>query len=139
MNSFSALRKATPVLVVERIEPVLEFWNKLGVKAVTEVPGGDGLVFVILAAAGIEIMYQTAASVREDLIASASDAAAFRSDLQQATLYIEVDDIGAVEGRLSGERLVLPRRKTFYGATEVGYADPPGNIMIFAERQTEGA
>jgi hypothetical protein len=139
MNASSALRKATPVLVVEHIEPVLGFWNKLGVKAVTEVPGDGGLAFAILAAAGFEIMYQTAASVREDLIASASDPAAFRSGPQQATLYVEVDDIGAVVDSLRGERLVLPQRETFYGAIEVGYADPAGNIVVFAERRAERA
>jgi len=79
VDPISLLRKATPVLVVERIEPVLGFWHKVGMKAVTEVPGEGGLVFVILAAAGLEIMYQTAASVRTDLIASSCDPGAFRS------------------------------------------------------------
>jgi hypothetical protein len=27
----------------------------------------------------------------------------------------------------------MPRRTTFYGSTEVGYADPAGNIVVFAE------
>jgi len=135
VDPISLLRKATPVLVVERIEPVLGFWHKVGMKAVTEVPGEGGLVFVILAAAGLEIMYQTAASVRTDLIASSCDPGAFRSGPQQSTLYVEVAGIAAVEPQLQGERLVMPRRKTFYGAVEVGYADPAGNIVVFAERQ----
>jgi len=49
----SLLRKATPVLIVDRIEPVLPFWTKLGLTATTEVPdqnATDGrLAFVILA------------------------------------------------------------------------------------------
>ena len=28
----------------------------------------------------------------------------------------------------------MPRRTTFYGATEVAYADLAGNIIVFAER-----
>ena len=38
MVPIAALRKATPVMVVERIEPVIPFWKKLGVTATTEVP-----------------------------------------------------------------------------------------------------
>lgn len=135
MGPVTALRKVTPVLVVEKIEPVLGFWKKLGVAVATEVPSDNGLVFVILAAEGLEVMYQTVVSVREDLIASASDPQAFRSSPQQSTLYVEVSDLAQVERGLQGERLVLPRRQTFYGAVEVGFADPAGNIIVFAQRQ----
>jgi hypothetical protein len=27
----------------------------------------------------------------------------------------------------------MPKRSTFYGSTEIGYADPAGNIVVFAE------
>jgi hypothetical protein len=125
------------VLIVERIEPVLSFWEKLGIKPGVQVPdesAGDGrLAFVILAAEGIEVMYQTVASIKGDMVASASDKAAFRTEPQQATLYIEVSDLSQVERNLQGERLVMPKRKTFYGASELGYADAAGNIVIFSE------
>ena len=69
----SLLTKATPVLVVDSIEPVLPFWRKVGLTPTTEVPDGSGrLAFVILAAAGVEIMYQTATSVKDDLVQAAS-------------------------------------------------------------------
>jgi N-methylhydantoinase A/oxoprolinase/acetone carboxylase beta subunit len=94
----------------------------------------DGrLAFPILAAEGIEVMYQTVVSITGDTVASASDKTAFRTEPQQATLYIEVADLAQVESKLSSERLVMPKRKTFYGATELGYADPAGNIVIFSE------
>jgi predicted enzyme related to lactoylglutathione lyase len=134
MDPVTTLRKVTPVLVVEKIEPVAAFWRKLGVPPTTEVPSGDGLVFAIFCAAGVEIMYQTAASVQEDLVGAASDKEAFRPGPQQSTLYIEVGNLADVESRLQAERLVMPRRTTFYGATEVAYADPAGNIIVFAER-----
>ena len=77
------LRKSTPVLMVERIEPVLEFWQRVGVAKVMDVPEGEGtaarLGFAILAGSGIEVMYQTATSVAADLVASASDRDAFRT------------------------------------------------------------
>lgn len=130
----SLLRKATPVLVVDRIEPVLPFWKKVGVTPTTEVPGASGqLAFVILTAAGIEIMYQTAASVREDLVKSATVKDAFRAVPQQTTLFVEVSRVAEVAAHLDGELVVMPERKTFYGSTEIGYADPAGNIVVFAE------
>ena len=133
----SLLRKATPVLVVDRIEPVLPFWTKLGLTATTEVPdqnATDGrLAFVILAGEAVEVMYQTAASVKEDLVKSASVKDAFRATPQQTTLYVEVDKLADVESQLLGELVVMPQRKTFYGSTEIGYADPAGNIVVFSE------
>jgi hypothetical protein len=133
----TTLRKATPVLVVERIEPVIPFWKKLGVTITTEIPDGtadDGrLAFVIFAAEGFEIMYQTTDSIKEDLLKSASVKDAFRTDLQQTTLFVEVSQLSDVESKLRDERLIMPRRTTFYGSTEVGYADPAGNIVVFAE------
>jgi hypothetical protein len=136
----TVLRKATPVLIVDRIEPVIPFWRKLGLAATTEVPDGnanDGrLAFVILAADGLEIMYQTTDSIKEDLLKSASVKEAFRSGPQQTTLYVEVSQLAEVERQLAEEKLVVPRRTTFYGSVEVGYADPAGNIIVFAEHHS---
>ena len=129
--------KTTAVLIVDRVEPVLPFWSKLGITPGVQVPdeaAKDGrLAFVILSAEGLEVMYQTVASITGDTVASATDKKAFRLEPQQATLYIEVGDLAQVESQLKGERLIMPRRKTFYGATEAGYADPAGNIVIFSE------
>lgn len=131
------VKKSTPVLVVERIEPALEFWKKVGLEKVTEVPEGEGamarLGFAILAGPGIEVMYQTSTSVEADLVAAASDRAAFRKGPQQATLFVEVASIAEVEKALAGERLVMPFRTTFYGAKELGYSDRAGNVVVFAE------
>lgn len=137
MTSANVLRKATPVLIVDRIEPVLPFWKKLGLAPVVEVPdesAKDGrLGFAILATEGLEIMYQTAASVAGDLLKSMSVKGAFRAEPQQVTLYVEVTQLADVESKLRGERLIMPRRTTFYGAHELGYADPAGNVVIFSE------
>jgi hypothetical protein len=130
----SLLTKATPVLVVDSIEPVVPFWRKVGLTPTTEVPDGSGrLAFVILAAAGVEIMYQTAASVKDDLVKAASVKDAFRASPQQTTLFMEVASLSEVESRLQGELVIMPKRSTFYGSTEIGYADPAGNIVVFAE------
>jgi hypothetical protein len=131
------------VLIVERIEPALPFWEKLGLKVTTKVPdeqAGDGrLAFVILAADGIEVMYQTVASVQADLQGSAMVKEAFPSQPQQTCLFIEVSDLASVEARLEGEQLVMPRRTTFYGMAESAYREPSGNILVFAQPVARGA
>jgi hypothetical protein len=78
-------------------------------------------------------MYQTAASIRADLVKSASVKDAFRTGPQQVTLYVEVSSLADVERALGAEGLIMPRRTTFYGATEAGYLDPAGNIVVFSE------
>jgi hypothetical protein len=77
--------------------------------------------------------------VRDDLVKPASGKDAFRATPQQITLYLEVSELSEVETRLQGESLVMPRRKTFYGSTETGYADPAGNIVVFAEHERRDA
>ena len=121
------LKKLTPVLLVESIEPCLHFWEKLGFSRTVEVPHGDHLGFVILVNGYVEVMYQTVASVKEDIPPLAA------APLRGAFLYIEVDDLDAIERALSGAPLVVPRRKTFYGADEVIVLEPGGNTITLAQ------
>jgi hypothetical protein len=48
-------------------------------------------------------------------------------------LFVEVPDIDAIAAALDGENIVMPRRKTFYGATEIGYHEPGGHYVTFAQ------
>ncbi len=123
-------RKLTPVLVVEAIEPVLAFWSALGFGRTVELPADDGrLGFVILARDGLEVMYQTLASVRAD-----EPAVADRVGAGSAALFIEVADLDAVQRLLPAdcERLVA-ERQTFYGARETIVREPGGHVVTFAE------
>ena len=121
------IKKLTPVLYVEEIEPCLDLWvNRLGFARTVEVPEGDKLGFVTLAKDGVEVMYQSRASVAKDVPAFA------KRKLGQANLYLEVNDLPAVEHAVKGIKLALAKRKTFYGATEIGVQDPAGNVIIFA-------
>ncbi len=43
-----------------------------------------------------------------------------------------------VAAALGDTEYVVPRRKTFYGADEIGVREPGGNIVIFAQFGTEG-
>jgi uncharacterized glyoxalase superfamily protein PhnB len=128
------VKKLTPVLYVESIEPCLDLWVKrLGFEKTVEVPEGDKLGFVILVKDGVELMYQSRASVAKDIPAFAT------RTLGQTNLFIEVEDLAAVERAVKGLKLALPKRKTFYGSTEIGVQDPAGNVVIFAEMGAEEA
>lgn len=123
------MKKITPVLFVEAIEPSLEFWvSRLGFQKAVEVPHGDRLGFVLLTHDGAEVMLQTWASLGEDLPAIAALPRGTSN-----TLYVDVPDFEAVRKRLEGCEVLIPVRKTFYGATEIGVREPGGHIVLFAE------
>jgi hypothetical protein len=55
------------------------------------------------------------------------------SPMRGSMLYIDVEDIDAVEKALKGIPHVIPRRTTFYGADEVIVREPGGNSVAFAQ------
>jgi uncharacterized glyoxalase superfamily protein PhnB len=123
------IKKSTPVLFVDAIEPSLPFWQeRLGFERTVEVPDGDRLGFVILTKGAVELMYQTVAMLKKD---SAAHAAIFHND--KSFLFIEVEDLDAVATALSGFEIVMARRETFYGSTEIGYREPGGHFVTFAQ------
>ena len=123
------VKKLTPVLVVDEIEPALKFWvERLGFTKTVEVPHGDGLGFVILVQDGVELMYQTRASVKDDMPSVAREMKG-----RSVVLFFEVADLAAIEKALKGVEVVVPRRQTFYGMDEIGVREPGGNIVIFAQ------
>ena len=126
------MKKLSPVLVVEEIEPVLPFWmERLGFEKTVEVPEGDRIGFVILKKDAVEVMYQTRKSIQNDVPALA------RHPLRGSSLFIEVEDLDAVAEALRGIDLITPRRKTFYGADEVIVREPAGNVVTFAEFESQ--
>ncbi len=120
------MKKLTPVVYVEEIEPVLEFWTKLGFEVTSKVPEGDRLGFVILQSGAVEVMYQTRVSVEND-VPSLVDI-----PMGGNLLFIQVDDLDAVEAAVEGAEVTFPRRTTFYGAEEIGVREPGGNAVTFA-------
>jgi uncharacterized glyoxalase superfamily protein PhnB len=123
------VKKMTPVLFVNEIEPVLPFWvDRLGFQKTAEVPEGNKLGFVILQKGNVEVMYQTYASVDKDMPAIAQ---AVRKG--SAFLYVEVENLNAVIEATKGVEVYLPVRTTFYGAKEIGVKDPAGHFITFAQ------
>jgi uncharacterized glyoxalase superfamily protein PhnB len=122
------VKRITPVLFVKEIEPVLPFWvEKLGFTKTIEVPHGNQLGFVALQKGNTEVMYQSYASVAEDmpLIAETRKGPTF--------LYIEVDNLEAVLRALKDAKIVQPERTAFYGMREVGFQEPGGHYVTFAQ------
>lgn len=126
------MKKVTPLMFVEHIEPSLPFWvDRLGFEITVEVPEGDRLGFVILKKNDVEIMYQTKESVRSDIPALTEN------PMGGSFLFVEVEDLDAVESALQGIEPVVPRRKTFYGADEFIVREPAGNVVTFAQFASE--
>ncbi|HEY2821488.1 MAG TPA: VOC family protein [Candidatus Acidoferrum sp.] len=124
------VKRITPVLFVQAIEPVLPFWvDALGFEKTIEVPAGDKLGFVALQKDDTEVMYQTYASLGEDmpLIAEAAKKG-------PTFLYIEVDNLDATHAALKNYKVTMPERTAFYGMREVGIQDPAGHYLTFAQR-----
>jgi hypothetical protein len=127
------IRKITPVMVVDAIEPCLDFWKRLGFVVTVEVAHEGALGFVILAKGAAELMYQTRASVAADVpdIAGAPYA-------EHTPLFVEVEDVAATRHALKGYPLIVPERKTFYGSTETIARGPAGQVVTFAQFAATG-
>jgi uncharacterized glyoxalase superfamily protein PhnB len=124
------VKKITPVLLVNEIEPILPFWiDRLGFTKAMEVPDGNKLGFVDFQKGSVEVMYQTYASVEHD--APPAMAAAARKG--PTYLYLEVDNLDAVLAAMKDVQKVMPERTAFYGMREFAVQDPAGHFLTFAE------
>jgi uncharacterized glyoxalase superfamily protein PhnB len=128
------LKQLTPVLIVDSVEPCIDFWvERFGFSADNKVPGPNGaLVFASVARDGIEVMYQTRASVLAE-----SPETAKELDGHSVALFLVVDDLDAVEGAVAGAPVVKPRHKTFYGTMELYVREPGGNTVGFSQHSKD--
>ncbi len=128
------VKKLTPILFVEKIEPVLPFWTQhLGFIKTVEVPEGNHLGFVILQQGAVEVMYQSYSSVDKDMPAISPDVRK-----GPTFLYIEVENLDALKPALQSADVYMPERNTFYGAREIGVRDPAGHFLTFAQMSAAG-
>ncbi|WP_417452062.1 VOC family protein [Kordiimonas sp.] len=126
------IESATPVLPVNRIEPSIDFFSRVGFEKVTEVPEGDHLGFVILMRDGVQIMYQTRTSIFED-----SGMLPGEGEGSPVLLFVKTNNLDEIITALKGSEVVMTERTTFYGAREIGYREPGGHIVTFAEFSSE--
>jgi len=120
------LKKLTTLLVVDSIEPCLPTWQQLGYEVTVRVPENGPSGFVILHGKAGELMLQTRHSLAEDLPAVAK---------QDPThlLYADVASVDQAATALEGARVLNPKRKTFYGATEIWFELENGVILGLAQ------
>lgn len=125
------VKRITPVLLVDEIEPVVPFWvDRLGFTKTIEVPGAyNHLAFVAFQKGSAEVMYQTYDSVERD--APAEMAKMARKG--PTYLYVEVDDFNAVLEATRDVHKVMPERTAFYGMREFAVQDPAGHFITFAQ------
>lgn len=118
-------RKCTSVLVVNEVEPCVDFWvSRFGFEKVAEVPHEGKTGFAMLVKGPVELMYQSLASAQADLKSV---------ELSKSILYFDVDDIDGTIDTLGGVEVVVPKRETFYGTTEYWVREPGGSMVGFAQ------
>jgi len=123
------VKKITPVLFVEEVEPCVKFWvERMGFQKTMEVPEGNKLGFAMLQKGTVELMYQSYASADKDV-------AAISQVVRKGPtfLYVEVDNLDQAIAATKAAEVVMPVRTTFYGSKEIGIKDPAGHMITFAE------
>lgn len=119
--------KLTPILLVEEIEGSFPFWKKLGFECTVQVPHEDRIGFAIMVNGAVEVMLQTFSSALADVPEAVSS-----REPGATALYIQVTDLDAIEERIEAVEIVIPRRTTDYGATELFVRAPSGHVIGFA-------
>lgn len=129
--------QSTPVLYVDAIAPSEAFFAKLGFVRQVAVPEDGEPGFVILTMGGdggssntgISVMLQTVQSGTEDMVNV--DAEVFAAN--KSFLFMSVADVDAAARAVGDATLFLPKRNTFYGATEIGFTEPGGHHVVLAQ------
>ena len=123
------MKKMSPIVFVETVEPCLPFWTDwLGFEITATVPLGDRIGFAMLQKGPVEVMYQAMESLREDMPSLVPDVSS-----GSTTLFLEVDSLDPYIDTMDAPILV-PRRQTFYGMDEIFVRAPCGSIVGLAAR-----
>jgi uncharacterized glyoxalase superfamily protein PhnB len=127
-------KKLTPNLVVANVERSLAFYvDTLGFARGMTVPEQSPFVFAAVTSGSIEIFVNDAATAVKEYPAFAG-----KSIGATGTLYIEVEGVDALHGRINASvKIVMPIATQFYGMREFAIEDPDGYVITFAERVTQ--
>jgi uncharacterized glyoxalase superfamily protein PhnB len=123
------VKKITPILFVQDVEPCVKFWiERFGFQKTAEVPDGDKIAFAMLQKGSVELMYQSYASADKDVTMMSQQVRK-----GPTFLYVEVDNLDQAIAAIKGAEIVMPIRDTFYGSKEIGIKDPAGHHVTFAQ------
>lgn len=122
--------KAAPTLIVEKVEPSMNFMiERLGFTKAVDVPGEGGrLAFAMMINGNVEIHLQTRASAAKDM--------PYLADCKLSPsgfTYIDVEDVKGLYSRLKDAEIVIPLQKTFYGAEHFFIREPGGHVFGFSQ------
>ena len=124
------LKKLTPNLMVEEVAPTLKFYREvLGFEVVMTLPEQAPFDFAIVQRDGVELMFQSRASLSENVPALAGSPIG-----ASQTFYIEVTGLDALYPQLRDRvEIVVDLHTTFYGTREFYFRDVNGYILSFSE------
>ena len=124
------VKRITPILFVQDVEPCVQFWvERFGFQKAAAGLDGDKAAFAMLEKGNVELMYQSYASADKDVGTAISEVARKGPTF----LYVEVGNLDETIAAVKGTEVVMPKRKTFYGSTEIGVKEPAGHWVTFAE------
>ncbi len=109
----------------------IAFYEILGFTKTMSVPEtGDDLVWVMMNNGAVNFMFQTFASLADELLEIS------RSNGASQLLYISVKDINGYFEQIKDKVTVLKGlEKTFYGATEFTIVDCNNYVLTFAQHE----
>ena len=120
-----------PNLITHDMTATLAFYLKvLDFKMGMHVPDEAPFGWAQITHGPVELMFQTAESIEEDLGIG-------EKGKTGGTLlfHCHVDDIDGWMKRVSAAtKVAFPMRETFYGMKEFGFYDPNGYLIVFAQR-----
>lgn len=128
------LNKLTPNILVDDMAKTLAFYQEvLGFSLITSVPDSAPYNWAMLQRGDVVLMFQTRPSLSEEIPHFATQALG-----GGLTFYIDVADVQALYAAVSSKaEIVMPMKKTFYGADEFGIRDVNGFTLVFAQNPQE--
>jgi uncharacterized glyoxalase superfamily protein PhnB len=123
-----------PVLIVEEVEPTRAFFlDRLGFTEVSQVLHGESIGFSMLQKDAVVVMIQSHASVIADVGHDAARAVnETMSGRGAVALYVRVSDVELLVPAIADADVIVPLRKTFYGAHEITVREPGGHAVTFS-------
>lgn len=126
----NSLKKLTPNIMVEDVNRTIQFYKEvLGFELITTVPEEGQFGWAMMKRGGVELMFQSRASLTEELPAFAD-----RAIGGSLTFYIEVDGLQDLYAGIK-ERVTIVQdmHTTFYGMREFAIQDCNGFVLSFSE------
>ena len=123
------MESLSPNIFVESMSETISFYRSIGFKLTMTVPAeGDDLVWAMMTNGAVNFMFQTFASLGEELLQIS------RNNGGSLLFYMNVKGIRKFFEEVKEKVTVLKGlEKTFYGATEFSILDNNNYVLTFAE------